>query len=66
MTAQFLRLAIPAIFSSLFLILQESINIIFVAELNSVHKIAGVGVGNSIQNILGVSVFIGMNGALNT
>jgi Na+-driven multidrug efflux pump len=63
---EFIRLVIPAIISSLFVLLQESVNLIFVGQLGSAPKIAAVGIGNSIQNMLGVSVFVGMNGAINT
>jgi Na+-driven multidrug efflux pump len=46
--------------------LQEIINLIFVGHLNNAEMMAGVGMGNMIQNMLGLSFFIGLNGALET
>jgi MATE family multidrug resistance protein len=46
--------------------LQEIINLIFVGHLNNPEMMAGVGMGNMIQNMLGLSFFIGLNGALET
>ena len=66
MALNFLRLVIPSVFSTFALMLQEIVNLIFVGHLHSASKIAAVGIGNAIQNILGISIIIGMNGALNT
>lgn len=46
--------------------LTEFINTVFVGHLNEPAKLAGVGLGNMIINIFGMSVFLGMNGALET
>ena len=52
--------------SMFFQMLSEFINTIFVGHLNDPAKLAGVGLGNMTLNILGMSVILGMNGALET
>ena len=42
------------------------INLIFVGHLNEPAMIAGVGMGNMIQNMIGMSMFVGLNSALET
>ena len=39
---------------------------IFVGHLNDAAKMAGVGMGNMIINMLGLSLICGMNGAMET
>ena len=46
--------------------LMEFINVAACGQLNSVAKVAGLGIGNQIQNMFGLCVAIGMNAALNT
>ena len=48
------------------MMLQEIVNLIFVGHLHSAAKLAAIGLGNTIQNMLGFSIIIGFNGALNT
>jgi Na+-driven multidrug efflux pump len=45
---------------------QTVINCIFVGNYGNEAMIAGVGMGNMISNILGTSLCLGMNGALET
>jgi Na+-driven multidrug efflux pump len=46
--------------------MQEVINLIFVAQMNDASMLAGVGMGNVIMNISCLSLIFGMNGALET
>jgi Na+-driven multidrug efflux pump len=48
------------------MMIQEIVNLIFVGHLENAAKIAAVGMGNAIQNMIGVSIIVGMNGALNS
>mmetsp|Transcript_13298 Transcript_13298/g.22584 ORF Transcript_13298/g.22584 Transcript_13298/m.22584 type:complete len:164 (-) Transcript_13298:1019-1510(-) len=66
MSVDLLTLILPSVFSSLFFMLQEFVNLFFIGYLHSSAKIAAVGMANTIQNMLGGSIFMGMNGALNT
>lgn len=52
--------------SMFFAMLAESINIVFVGHLNDPAKLAGVGMGNMMINMFGLSPVYGMNGALET
>lgn len=61
-----IRQAIPSLFCMLILMVQEMINLIFVGHLNQPAMIAGVGTGNMIMNMVGMSMFVGLNGALET
>jgi Na+-driven multidrug efflux pump len=45
---------------------QTVINCIFVGHYGNESMIAGVGMGNMISNILGTSICLGMNGAVET
>ena len=48
------------------LYLQEIINLIFIGHVGDSHLLAGVGMGNTILNVFGISLFLGLNGALET
>lgn len=48
------------------LMLQEVINLIFIGHLNDSVLLAGVGMGNTILSVFGISLFLGLNGALET
>jgi Na+-driven multidrug efflux pump len=61
-----LRVSIPAIVSMFFVMMTEIINTIFIGNLNDQYQLAGVGMGNMTLNILGLSVILGMNSALET
>ena len=56
----------PTVFSQLVGMAQEVTNLIFIGQLNEPAMLAGVGLGNVIMNVLGLSVIFGMNGALET
>jgi Na+-driven multidrug efflux pump len=61
-----LKIAIPSIISGLLLYMQEFINLVFVGHLNDSTLIAAVGLGNAYIAMIGLSVIVGMNGALDT
>lgn len=46
--------------------MQEMVNLIFLGHLNKPELLAGVGIGNMLQNVLGLTIVIGFNGALET
>lgn len=56
----------PAILGALFSFSQETINLMFIGHLNDKVLIAAVGMGNIAINMLGVSIYFGFNGALDT
>ena len=45
---------------------QELINLIFIGHYGDEAMVAGVGMGNMILNILGLSIMFGLNAALET
>ena len=45
---------------------QEVINLLFIGQLDNKAMLAGVGLGNVIINVFGLSIIFGMNGALET
>jgi len=48
------------------LMLQEVMNLIFIGHLDDSALLAGVGMGNTILSVFGISLFLGLNGALET
>lgn len=64
--AEVLGIAIPSIISHLLLFMQEIINLVFVGHLNDPAIIAAVGLGNAYIALIGLSLIVGMNGALDT
>ena len=62
----FLELAIPAVFCTFMMMIQEMVNLVYVGHLENAAKLAAVGLGNAIQNMIGISIIVGMNGALNS
>jgi MATE family multidrug resistance protein len=46
--------------------LQETINLIFIGQMNDPVKLAAVGMGNMIVNMFGVGTYFGLNSALET
>ena len=60
------ELSLPAVMCFLAGMIQENINLIFIGHLNDVNQMAGVGMGNMIQNMLGLSIVFGFNGAMET
>ena len=66
MVRAILKQAIPGMFCMVVLQLQQIINLIFVGHMNDAKLLAGVGMGNLIVSVFGISLFIGLNGALET
>lgn len=60
------KIAVPAMMTFFFQFLSELINTYFIGLLNEPKKLAGAGMGNIILNMMCVSVYLGMNGALET
>ena len=60
------QLALPAIACCYATMGQELINLIFIGHYGDDAMVAGVGMGNTIQNMIGLSTMIGINSALDT
>ena len=60
------KLAIPAVFCTLFMFMQNIVNLILVSSIHQPELVAAIGLGNGFINMFGMSVVVGMNGALNT
>lgn len=60
------KIVIPTIVSCLFLQLQFFINTVFAGHLDDAAKLAGIGLGQSILNVVLLQPLMGMNGALET
>ena len=58
--------AIPAVMGALVCFSQETINLVFVGSLNQAVPLAAVGMGNIFINMFGVSIYFGLNGAVDT
>ena len=56
-----LSIALPAIVACLITRIQDTINIIFLGHLGNKAMVAGVGMGNSCINLMGMTIIIGMN-----
>ena len=61
-----MSLAIPSFFQALCRKMLDLINIYFIGNLNDNAKLAGVGIGNMLANLVAMSAFIGFNMALDT
>ena len=61
-----LNQAIPAILTSLAFMMQENINLIFIGQLNNPTMMAGVGMGNMLINMIGLTPAWGLHSALET
>jgi Na+-driven multidrug efflux pump len=61
-----LKIAIPSTMTFFFQFLSEVINTYFLGQLNDPRILAGAGMGNIIISMMCLSVFQGMNGALET
>lgn len=66
MLRKILRLAIPAILNNVVRMLMEVINLSMIGQLGNPAMVAGVGMGNMTINMIGLSVIIGFNSALDT
>ena len=58
--------AIPSVATMYLWQAQTLINLIFIGQYGDEAMIAGVGMGNMINNILCLSIIMGMNGAVET
>ena len=61
-----LSLAIPTSLCSIINILVEVINLKYIGYLGNDDMVAGVGLGNMTQNLLGLSIILGFNSTLDT
>lgn len=61
-----MSLAIPCVFCSVFVFMQELVNLAAVSTLENSAMIAALGLGNAIQNMFGLSLVFGMNNAIST
>ena len=59
-----LKVAIPAVSSSLVIIMVEAISMMYVGHLNDTHAVAGVGLAVVYVNGTTTSVLMGLNGAV--
>ena len=63
---EIIRCCLPASLGSFLSMLQETINLIFIGQMNDPVKLAAVGMGNMIVNMFGVGTYFGLNSALET
>ena len=56
----------PAIACQFIAVLQEVMNLIFAGMLNNEKQLAGVGLGNAMNAVFILGLFVGLNGAINT
>lgn len=61
-----LFLALPTVLSAILTFFVEIVNVAFIGNLNDSYMLSGVGLGNMMVNALWVSVYLGINGALET
>ena len=61
-----MKIAVPTMVSCLFLQLEFLINTIFAGRLNDPAKLAGVGLGTTLLNVVCFIPLMGMNGAVET
>lgn len=66
MYGKILKLAIPAILNNIVRMMMEVINLSMIGQLNNTVMVAGVGMGNMTINMLGLSLIMGFNSALDT
>ena len=60
------KIACPSMMTFFFQFLSQMINTYFIGHLNDPRKLAGAGLGDVIIAMLCLSVFMGMNGVLET
>lgn len=63
---EILALAVPASLTMMITILVEVLNLVIIARLEDEDMLAGVGMGNMTQNLLGLSIILGFNSTLDT
>ena len=62
----FFKIAVPTMISCVFLQLTFLINTVYAGKLNNAAKLAGVGLGTTLINVICVVPLLGMNGAVET
>jgi len=60
------KIAVPTILKGLFEKSQEMINLIFLGHLDNKALIGGVGMGQAVIHLMGFSIILGLNSALDT
>ena len=66
MTYQFLKTSIPLVVRQNLTYAVLLVNVIFAGRLNDPAKMAGVGLGTTMNHILGLCILFGMNNAMDT
>ena len=66
MTCTFFKVSIPLVIRQNLVYLVLLINVIFAGRLNDPAKMAGVGLGTTMNHILGLCILFGMNNAMDT
>ena len=61
-----MRIFVPTVLCGLLTMTQEVVNLAFVGQLDDAAMLAGVGMGNTIINMVGLSSILGLNLALET
>ena len=60
------RIAIPTVLTGVIQRLQELVNLAFLGHLGDSTLIGGVGMGAACMNLMGMSIILGCNSALDT
>jgi len=64
--SKLMNLAVPAMLGNFLSLLQETINLVFIGQLNDKELLAAVGLGNSVFICFGVCIYFGLNSAMET
>ena len=63
---KYVNLGIPSILCFLMMTIQEQINVVFIGSLSDPAKLAGIGLGNMVLNLMPYAILVGVNTALET
>ena len=63
---KYVKLGIPSILCFLMMTIQEQINVVFIGSLSDPAKLAGIGLGNMVLNLMPYAILLGVNTALET
>ena len=63
---KYVRLGVASILCFVMMVIQEQINVIFIGNLSDPAKLAGIGLGNMVLNLVPYALLIGVNTALET
>ena len=66
MSCQFLKTSIPLVVRQNLTYAVLLVNVIFAGRLNDPAKMSGVGLGTTMNHILGLCILFGMNNAMDT